>query len=181
MRGCQYVWILLGLFASLGHAEDAASASDESDLVAALQAYEGRWVGTFTVHSTASDYTETFPVEQLYWWKDGVLNGVSVARREGNSSSSSSKAVVDDGKFYSEVKAGEGIEQYFGVLHDGGLLWFSSNLKRTKDYQMKEFFVEIDGQRILKTEGFDTYAYDGGLAYLIYRGELKFVSESDEE
>jgi hypothetical protein len=61
------------------------------------------------------------------------------------------------------------------VLRDGGLVWFSTNLKRMGDYQMKESIVEVDGVRVLKTEGFDTYVYGEGLAHLVYRGELKFV------
>ena len=40
---------------------------------------------------------------------------------------------------------------------------------------MKETMAEVDGTRVLKTEGFDTYVTGEGLAHLIYRGELKFV------
>lgn len=40
---------------------------------------------------------------------------------------------------------------------------------------MKETMGEVDGTRVLKTEGFDTYVTGEGLAHLIYRGELKFV------
>lgn len=169
--------MLLCVLPLLAHAEEAieAAAAVEKDLETALRAYEGRWVGHFTVHSTASGYTETFPVEQQYWWKNGALHGVAVTQREVGMSSARSKSVVKEGKYFSEVKSGETVENYWGVLHDGGLVWLSSNLKRTKDYQMKEFIVEVDGERVLKTEGFDTYVYDEGIAHLVYRGELKFV------
>lgn len=137
--------------------------------------YEGRWVGHFTIHSTASGYSETFPVEQQYWWKDGVLHGVAVSQREVGMSSARSQSVAKEGKYFSEVKVGEAVENYFGVLHDGGIVWLSTNLKRTKDYQMKESIVEVDGERVLMTEGFDTYVYGEGIAHLVYRGELKLV------
>jgi hypothetical protein len=163
----RYGWILLCVLSSVAHAEE--------DLEANLRDYEGRWVGHFTVHSTASGYSETFPVEQQYWWKDGQLHGVAVTQREAGMSSARSRSVVQEGKFLSEVKSGDQLENYWGVWVDGGLVWFSSNMKRTKDYQMKETLVEQDGERLLKTEGFDTYVYDDGIAHLVYRGELKFV------
>lgn len=164
-RGC--AWTILCVLPFFAYAE--------KDLETHLRGYEGRWVGHFTVHSTASGYSETFPVEQQYWLKDGELHGVAVTQREVGMSSARSKTVTQKNKFLSEVKIGDVVESYWGVLADGGLVWFSSDLKRTKDYQMKESIVEVDGQRVLKTEGFDTYVYDEGIAHLVYRGELKFV------
>lgn len=146
-----------------------------------LRSYEGRWVGHFTVHSTASGYSETFPVEQQYWWKNGQLHGVAVTQRESGLSSARSCSEVRDGKFYSEVKQGGVVETYWGVLHEQGLVWLSTNMKRTQDYQMKEYIEEVDGERILKTEGFDTYIYADGIAHLVYRGELKYVAARERE
>ena len=166
------------MLALLVHAEDvaekAAVVPDET-LEVSLKAYEGRWVGHFTVHSTATGYTETFPVEQQYWWKDGKLHGVAVTQREVGMSSARSQSIVEEGKVISQVKQGDATDTYWAVLRDGGLVWFSTNVKRLKEYQMKEMIVEADGERVLKTEGFDTYVYGEGLAHLVYRGELKFV------
>ena len=173
----RYIGVLLCVLPFFVHAEDVAAPPIVSPEEAVLRAFEGRWVGHFTVHSTASGYTETFPVEMQYWWKDETLHGVAVTQRDEGMSSSRSKSVVEKGKILSEVKTGETVERYWGVLHDGGLVWLSSNLKRTKDYQMKESIVEVDGERVLKTDGFDTYVYSGGIAHLVYRGELKFVVE----
>ena len=173
-----YGWLFLCLLALVVHAEDApeeAAVVPDETLEVSLKAYEGRWVGHFTIHSTATGYTETFPVEQQYWWKDGQLHGVAVSQRDQGMSSARSKSVAKEGKFFSEVKSGGEVETYWGVLHDGGLVWLSSNLKRTKDYQMKESIIEVDGERVLKTEGFDTYVYGEGIGHLVYRGELKFV------
>ena len=170
-------WVLLCVLPLLAHAEEAIEAPVpiEDNAEKTLQAFEGRWVGHFTVHSTASGYSETFPVEQQYWWKDDQLHGVAVTQREVGMSSARSTSVAREGKYFSEVKSGEAVENYWGVFADGGLVWFSSNMKRTKDYQMKESIVEKDGERVLKTEGFDTYIYGEGIAHLVYRGELKFV------
>lgn len=162
-----YVWWVLSMLSCLA---PAMQASEDY-----LRQYEGRWVGHFTVHSTVSGYSETFPVEQQYWWKAGVLHGVSVMQRAEKITSSRSKTVARDAQFISEVSTGEAVENYWAVQHEGGLVWFSSNLQRTKDYQMKETMGEVDGTRALKTEGFDTYVTGEGLAHLIYRGELKFV------
>ena len=163
----RYDWILLCVLPFVAHAK--------VDPEAYLRRYEGRWVGHFTVHSTASGYTETFPVEQQYWWKNGVLHGVAVTQRDSGMSSARSQSVAKEGKFFSEVKSGDEVENYWAVRHEGGLVWLPSNLKRTKDYQMKESIIEVDGERMLKTEGFDTYVYGEGIAHLVYRGELKFV------
>ena len=174
----RFGWLILGMLPLCAHAEETVVPVEPvatQDLAAALKSYEGRWVGHFTIHSTTSGYSETFPVEQQYWWEEGVLHGVAVTQRDVGMSSARSKSVMKNGKYFSEVKAGETIENYWGVLHDDGLIWFSSNLKRTQDYQMKESIVEVDGERVLKTEGFNTYLTGDGLAYLVYRGELKFV------
>ena len=53
-----------------------------------------------------------------------------------------------------------------------GILRISSDLKRTEDYQLIERIVEEEGQRRLRTEGFDTYLYAEGLAHIVYREEL---------
>lgn len=71
-----------------------------------LQYYEGRWVGQFSIHSTANGYTESFPVEHRYWWKE-------------------------------------------------------------------------EGLRKLKVEGFDTYVFGEGLAYIVFKGELSRQPEKD--
>jgi hypothetical protein len=178
MMWLRFGWLILGVLPLCAHAQQTVVPVQQvatQDLAAALKSYEGRWVGHFTIHSTSSGYSETFPVEQLYWWEDGVLHGVAVSQRDTGMSSARSKSVMKDGKYFSEVKAGETVENYWGVLHDGGLIWLSSNLKRTQDYQMKESIVEVDGERVLQTEGFDTYVTGDGLAHLVYRGELKFV------
>lgn len=147
----------------------------ETDLEAVLRAYEGRWVGHFSIHSTASGYTEMFPVEQHYWWEDGVLHAIAVSERDEGLSHTSSRSVVKEGRLSCEVKRGETVENYWGVWHEDRLIWFSSNLQRTQDYQMQESIIELDGTRLLKTEGFDTYVYSEGKAHLVYRGELTLV------
>ena len=174
----RFGWLILGVLLLCAHAEKTVVPVEPvatQDVAGALKSYEGRWVGHFTIHSTSSGYSETFLVEQQYCWKEGVLHGVAVSERNVGMSSARSKSVMKDGKYFSEVKAGETVENYWGVLHDGGLIWLSSNLKRTQDYQMKESIVEVDGERVLQTEGFDTYVTGDGLAHLVYRGELKFV------
>lgn len=147
----------------------------EKDLDAVLRAYEGRWVGHFSIHSTASGHTQTFPVEQRYWWEDGVLHAIAVSERNEGLSHTSSRVVVKDGQFFCEVKSGETVTNYWGVWHEDRLIWFSANLQRAQDYQMQESIIELDGVRMLKTEGFDTYIYSEGKAHLVYRGELMFA------
>ncbi|MFQ3225541.1 MAG: hypothetical protein ACI8Z5_001802, partial [Lentimonas sp.] len=133
----KYSWLLLCVLVVFVHAQDAPEAVDpkvvavpNEALETSLKAYGGRWVGHFTIHSTATGYTETFPVEQQYWWKEGQLHGVAVTQREVGMSSTRSKSFAEEGKFLSEVKSGDTVETYWGVLRDGGLVWFSTNLKR---------------------------------------------------
>lgn len=142
-----------------------------------LKQYAGRWVGDFTIHSAATNYTQTFPVEQNYWWEDDRLRGVSVSDTEDGLQSARSTAFVENERYVLEVVRGDTEETYFGVLHDGGIVWLSSDLGRATDYQMREAFVEVDGATQLHTDGFDSYVYEDGLAYLVYRGRLKRVSE----
>jgi hypothetical protein len=147
----------------------------EGELRAYLGSFEGRWVGHFTIHSSATGYSETFPVEQQYWWEDGVMYGVAVSDRTGGLQSARSSTRLEDGQLVSVVKSDSGEEIFIGVLHDGGILWLPVDLARVQDYQMKESIVEQDGVRLLKTDGFDSYIYGDGLAHIVYRGELKFV------
>jgi hypothetical protein len=147
----------------------------EGELEAALRAYEGRWTGHFKIHSTATGYSETFPVSQIYWWKAGKLHGVAVSERKGGKESSRSHTYIEDGKFISVVMRGSEEDTFIGLPHEGGILWLTADLARAQDYQLKEFIVEKGGKRILKTEGFDSYVYLESLAHIVYRGELEWV------
>lgn len=165
-------FIFLGLFFVLS---SLALAADE--VVDYLKRYEGRWVGDFTIHSPATGYTQTIPVEQRYWWEEGQLHGMSVTEMNGKIESAESLTFIKDGKLRSEVLRVEIKEVYFGVLQDGGIIWISENLGRATDYQMKESLVEKKGERWLHTDGFDSFDYEGELAHLVYRGRLMKQAE----
>ena len=140
-----------------------------------LRQYEGRWTGEFSIQSTASDHIETFQVEQRYWMKDGELRGVSVSQRGSGVESARSRSYVKDGQIYSVVsRPGCEDETFVGKLHEGGLVWLPADLKRANDYQILEYFVRRETGRVLKTGGFDSYVYGGGLARVIFRGELTY-------
>ncbi len=143
-----------------------------------LRQYEGRWAGEFSIQSTASDYSETFQVEQQYWMKDGELRGVAVSQRDSGVESARSRSYVKDGQIYSVVsRPGCEDETFVGKLHEGGLVWLPADLKRANDYQIKESFVHRKTGRVLLTEGFDSYVYGGGLAHVIFHGELCFKED----
>ena len=143
-----------------------------SELIDFLKRYEGRWLGDFTIHSTASGYSETFPVEQRYWWEDGQLHGISVSDTNNGLKYAKSLTFIQEGKLQSEVITGETTERFFGFLRDGGIVWIPANMQRANDYQMAEHFSMEEGLSLLLTEGFDTYVYQEGLAHLVYRGRL---------
>ncbi|MGZ0707727.1 hypothetical protein ACWPKO_05275 [Coraliomargarita sp. W4R53] len=149
------------------------------EVVDYLKRYEGRWVGDFTIHSTATGYNQTFPVEQRYWWEDGQLHGISVSETDSGIQTAKSRTFIQDGELESEVTQGETSERFFGVLHDTGIVWLPEDPKRVTDYQMTEAFVTEDGQLLLNTDGFDRYVYQDGLAHLVYRGRL--VRQLDED
>ena len=143
-----------------------------SELIDYLKQYEGRWLGDFTIHSTASGYSETFPVEQRYWWEEGQLHGISVSDTNNGLQTAKSLTFIQDDKLQSEVITGETTERFFGFLRDGGIVWISADMKRANDYQMAEHFAIEEGHPLLLTEGFDSYVYPEGLAHLVYRGRL---------
>jgi len=152
----------------------------EGDLLQYLQQYEGSWAGHFSIHSTANGYTESFPVEQRYWWEGEVLYGRAVSTRADGVETATSKTWVEGGKYIAEITRGAVKEAYFGVLHDRGVLWLSTNLARANDYQMRELFLPQEQQgrpRKMRIEGFDTYVYAKGLAHLIVKGELTLKPE----
>jgi hypothetical protein len=137
-----------------------------------LKQYEGRWLGDFTIHSTATGYSETFPVEQRYWWEDGQLHGISVSDTNKGLQTAKSRTFIQDEKLQSEVIQGESIERFFGFFRDEGIVWISADKKRANDYQMVERFAIEESRLLLLTEGFDSYVYQEGLAHLVYRGRL---------
>ena len=143
-----------------------------NELIDYLKQYEGRWVGDFTIHSTASGYSETFLVEQRYWWEDGQLHGISVSDTSNGLKTAKSLTFIQEGNLQSEVITGETTERFFGFLRDGGIVWISANMERANDFQMAERFAMEEGLSLLLTEGFDTYVYQEGLAHLVYRGRL---------
>jgi hypothetical protein len=148
------------------------------EVVDYLKRYIGRWAGEFSIHSSATGYSQVFPVEQRYWWQDGQLHGISVSETDQGIQTAKSRTFVQDGQLRSEVLQGERREAFYGVLQDGGLVWVSADLKRVTDYQMKEAFaLGEEGRLELHTDGFDSYVYQDGLAYLIYRGRLTQQAE----
>ena len=144
-----------------------------------MQKYVGRWIGHFTIHSATTGYSETFPVEQRYWMEGGKLHGLSVSDTDKGMQTASSITFIKDEKIRSEVTRGEEMEAYWGVPHDGGIVWLLANLERASDYQLREAFVVEEGERLLHTDGFDTYVYKEGLAHLIYRGRLRKVADEE--
>lgn len=156
-----------------------ASVLSADEVADYLKQYVGRWVGDFTIHSTATDYSETFPVEQRYWWEDGQLHGISVSETNRGMETGRSRTFVQNGQLRSEVVTEASTELFIGALHDGGIVWLPSDMKRATDYQMREIFVETDGVRRLHTDGFDSYVYQEGLAHLVYKGRLVFTPEDD--
>ena len=149
-----------------------------NELIDYLKQYEGRWLGDFMIHSTATGYSETFPVEQRYWWEEGQLHGISISDTNNGLQTAKSLTFIQDDKLQSEVITGETAERFFGFLRDGGIVWIPANVKRASDYQMVERFAMEEGRPLLLTEGFDSYVYSEGLAHLVYRGRLfKQVSE----
>ena len=154
------------------------SALTANEVVDHLKRYEGRWVGDFTIHSAATGYSETFQVEQRYWWEDGQLHAISVSDTNRGIQTSKSRTFIQDGKLQSEVTQGETTERFYGVLHEDGIVWLPADLKRATDYQMKESFADENGLQWLKTDGFDSYVYQEGVAHLVYRGRL--VKQAEE-
>lgn len=153
------------MLSSLVHAEG---------LLDTMRQYEGRWVGHFTLHSAATGYTETFSVEQQYWMANDKLHGVAVTDRASGMESSRSVTFILEDKLVSEITRGEKTERYLGVLHENGVLWLPEKMQRANDHQLKETIVVEDGELRLKTEGFDTFIYQEGLAHIVYRGNLIF-------
>lgn len=149
-----------------------------NEMIDYLKRYEGRWVGDFTIRSTATGYSETFQVEQRYWWEDGQLHAVSVSDTKRGMQTSKSRAFIQNGALRFEVLQDESVERYNGVLHEGGIVWFPAEAERATDYRMKESFAQKDGVQWLHTDGFDSYLFEGGLAHLVYRGRL--VKQPDE-
>lgn len=148
-----------------------------------MQKYVGRWLGYFTIHSAATGYSETFPVEQRYWMEDGKLHGLSVSDTDNGLQTASSITFLKDEKIRSEVTRGDVTEAYWGLPHDAGIVWLSEDLDRASDYQLKEAFIAEEGELWLHTDGFDTFIYQEGLAHLVYRGRLRKIAdeEVDEE
>ncbi|MGJ8652830.1 MAG: hypothetical protein ACSHX8_06115 [Opitutaceae bacterium] len=157
-----------------------AFTEDQDDLNEWLRQYEGRWSGNFTVASEATGYTEVFTVEQQYWMVEGRLHGLSVSDRDSGLVSSKSVTYAQGGKLFSEITRGDKVESFVGVVHDDGVLWLQKDMKRANDYQIKETFVVKDHELSLITEGFDTYIYKEGLAYVIFKGKLIYKGSLKE-
>lgn len=145
----------------------------DAALMAHLEKYVGRWQGEFTIKSSVSDYSETFPVEQQYWFEGNHLCGVSVSLREGKGLVSvQSEVYIEKSVLYLKVKRGDAVEQFVGVLKGDALVWLPGDMQRAEDQQTTERILEKNGKWVLRSEGFDTYVYGGGIAYIAIVGEL---------
>ena len=136
-------------------------------------------MGEFTLKSDASDYSETFTVEQQYWLEGKKLYGVSVFERPkvGLESAKSVVVINDDGSLLMEVRRNEGTEAFVGVHRDGAIIWLPQDMRRAEDYQTTVRIQDIDGRRVMTTEGFDTFVHSGGIGHVVFLGKLDFVSK----
>jgi len=146
--------------------------AEELGLKERLDMYVGRWSGVFNLEAPEIEFQESFTVEQKYWWQDDALRAVSVASRESGKASSKSVTWIDGNKYISEVTRGEEVERYYGVVRDGGIVWFPVDLDRAMQYQLKEEIQAVDGELVLTTKGFDTFVSEGKTGQLLYFGEL---------
>lgn len=166
-------WVLVLVLVGSLPANEVCS----EEVEAHLREYEGRWVGEFSISSVATGYSETFEVEQQYWWDDGRLHGVAVMQRKRGLESARSVCAVEGGSLVSEIEGPGGKERFVGEMHEGGIVWLSNEKERITDYQVVEKFLEEGGQRLLVTEGFDTFEYKGAPAEVVYRGRLVKVQQ----
>lgn len=149
-----------------------------NELLSYLKQYEGRWVGEYSVTSTANGYNQSFLVEQRYWFKGKALHGLAVYEREGAVESASSKTWVEGNNYITEITRDENKEVFVGVQRDGGILWLPKILKRANDYQMHESFQKKqDAVVALIIKGFDTYYHEKGKMHLVYKGMLRRQAE----
>ena len=148
-----------------------------TDLESHLRQFEGRWAGDFVLSSPQTGNEERFPVEQSYWWDDGVLRGISVFERNGEMGSASSRSYVVGDRLVSEVEREGKIERYIGIRTESGVIWVPAATGRLTEHQVKESIVREGAVRYLLTEGFDTYVVEGRATQLIYRGKLLSVPE----
>ena len=150
----------------------AAWGDEATQLREHLSKYVGEWRGVFSLKAPDVDFQESFRVEQLYWWDGDVLRGSSTEARESGASESSSVTVIDGRKYVTEIRRADTVERYYGVLRDGGVVWFSTDLNRAEDYQIKEVIADSNGERMLITTGFDTFMHENAPSHLLYYGEL---------
>jgi hypothetical protein len=162
---------LLSFVASIGL---PFSVSASEALLDTLRQYEGRWAGHFTIHSAATGYSQTFPVEQQFWMADAQLHGIAVSDKDTGLESARSVTYVFEDKFVSEITTGDNTVKYIGVVQEGGVLWLPEDFKRANDHQLKETITVEEGKRVLKTDGFDTYVYQEGLGHILFRGSLVY-------
>jgi hypothetical protein len=144
-----------------------------------LEQFEGRWQGDYTIHSASTNYSETFPVEQRYWFEGAELVGISVADTDRGLQTARSRTMIENGQLRSVIQRGETTERYLGTLHDGGVVWLPEDRGRVTDHQMRQTFAQRAGKRWLNTDGFDTFLSADGLAHLVYRGRLSEVPQEE--
>ncbi|MEM8866863.1 MAG: hypothetical protein AAGC73_01215 [Verrucomicrobiota bacterium] len=145
-----------------------------------LLRYVGKWDGEFTLHSTATGYSEVFPVRQVYWMDGEMLRGLSVMDRESGMVSARSETVIEESRLRTKVYHKEATEEFFGAVQADRVVWLPTDLRRVTDYQLTERFTDEAGERTLSTEGFDSFVYQEGLAHIVYKGVLRYTGKVTE-
>ena len=85
---------------------------------------------------------------------------------------SSSVTVCDGDVLVSEVKRGDEVERFLGIAHEDAIIWYSSDIDQAYDYRVKDSFASLDGEQVLRTQGFDLRHSDVSGVGVIYEGEL---------
>ncbi|MGE9291497.1 MAG: hypothetical protein ACQKBT_10935 [Puniceicoccales bacterium] len=150
---------------------DAAS-TDEAEVRAYLDRYQGAWNGEVSVENTNGDILRTFPLAAEYWKSGDRLKGLTAFEVEGKMTFIESENYFRHGLLYADVTQGGKTITYRGYLREGRLFWMPYDAELNTERRMKEWFVEENGQEILYVEGEELLRSDKGTAKVILRGRM---------
>ena len=158
------------VLAPASFAQEEAAPPDLRDIFAG---FAGEWKGSYEVRSSVSEYSETFLVEQSYWWDGDVLRSKAVYSRDGAKQEATARTYLFEGTVMTEVSRGDATESFIGVPQENGIVWISTDLSRAEAMQIMEWVEESEDGPVLKLKGFDTYDYQGEPAFLLFDALLE--------
>tara|TARA_R100000027_G_scaffold63770_1_gene56744 strand:+ start:22133 stop:22648 length:516 start_codon:yes stop_codon:yes gene_type:complete len=162
---------LLSLLSFAAGGSANASSDKKAEAQAYLDRYVGTWKGELSIESSGK-ILRTLPLAAEYWKSGDAVKGLTAFEVDGEMTFVESSNYFRNGLLFADVTQKGETVTYRGFLKENRLVWIPYDAELNTERQMKERFVEEDGEEILYVDGVELLRSNGGTAKILLRARM---------